>query len=658
VTGTAGSGKSRLALELCREADSEWHAGFLSRTEKNFKWSQFRPSRKTLIVIDYVASRAAEVGEAVLMLSRVSSSFTKPVRVLLVERGKDSWWTTFSREESQSESAEIAACEHGEPLGVSGLSPEAILQLAEQVVRARNGAWNPALAREFLSRLLRYDPCGRPLFAMIVANYLDSVEAATPNLLQVVLKREAARRSKLIQDQGKLQRMENLLLLATLASGLLPKANSFAYLAASNVARLLPDADLLDETLYNELAGAAGASASIAGLQPDILGERFLLDRLSADGIIGQNARRLLLAAWSFQPNDVRVVAIRSAFDFKGDAGLSKLFDLPLDSGEARTEWGNMVGDLIAVTGRPPDEMSLQLLEKLIGVANLYPQEREMQEATARAEYNMGQVLMFLEGRVAVELFDAAIARAGKDSPIAKAAIHNRAILKLGEGNDNSFNDFTIIIDSPELSDESRACALNNRADLYAERGEHDKAIRDRTEVLALNDTSPDRRYIALFRRSRSYSAIGNDQAALDDLGRILKTWDISPQQKAEARLERALIMRYQGRWDEARAELEAVINSSELFSGTRAMALVEMAEVTRRMGDFAQADGFLSKAIEDPDAGGETLIDAMIVGALLLQDTGQMDEAIEMWRKVIGAPGASDNQVRVARQRLDEISH
>ena len=56
-----------------------------------------------------------------------------------------------------------------------------------------------------------------------------------------------------------------------------------------------------------------------------------------------------------------------------------------------------------------------------------------------------------------------------------------------------------MVIDSPELPDESRACALNNRADIYAELGEHDNAIRDRTEVLALKDTSPDRRYIALF---------------------------------------------------------------------------------------------------------------------------------------------------------------
>ena len=215
VTGDAGSGKSRLALELCHQADTEWHAGFLTRTEKDFKWSQFRPSRKTLIVIDYVASRAAEVGEAVLTLSRAATHFAKPVRLLLVERDKGSWWSTFSREESMSESAEIVACLHDEPFGLPELPAEAILLLAEEVILARKGTWNVEFAREFLTRLLDYDSQGRPLFAMIVANYLEAVDSAgaNPDLLQVVRRREARRRSTLIQEPDKLQRMENLLLL-------------------------------------------------------------------------------------------------------------------------------------------------------------------------------------------------------------------------------------------------------------------------------------------------------------------------------------------------------------------------------------------------------------------------------------------------------------
>jgi tetratricopeptide (TPR) repeat protein len=115
--------------------------------------------------------------------------------------------------------------------------------------------------------------------------------------------------------------------------------------------------------------------------------------------------------------------------------------------------------------------------------------------------------------------------------------------------------------------------------------------------------------------------------------------------------------MRHLERWDEAQVDLEAVIASSYLFSGTRATALVELAEVSRRMGDHAQADSFLSKAVDDPDAREETLIDAMIVGAMLLEDTGNIDGASEMWRNVLSAPSASDDQERTAQRRLDAIS-
>jgi tetratricopeptide (TPR) repeat protein len=467
--------------------------------------------------------------------------------------------------------------------------------------------------------------------------------------------REAGRRRKLIQEPDKLQRMENLLLLATMVGGLLPNANGFDYLVASDVARLLPDADLLDEALYNDMAGSAGGSAYLAGLQPDVLGERFLLDRVSAKGIAGFNARRLLRAAWSFQPKGVGVITIRSAFDFPEDEGLYQLFDLPLDSSEARAHWAEMVADLIGLPSAAEDHLSQQQLEKLISLADSHTQERKLQEATARADYNMGRVYMFRENGIAVERFEAAIARVGKDSLIAKMANHNRSLLL--DDNDNAFNACTTMIESGEASDEMRACAFNNRADVFAERGEHDNAIRDRTELLALKDTSPNRRFIALFRRSRSYSAIGNHQAALNDLGRILDTWDITPHQKADARLERAVIMRHLERWDEARADLEAVIDASFLFSGTRGMALVELAEVSRRTGDHVQADSFLSRALNDPEASEETLIDAMIVGALVLEDTGHLDDASEMWSIVLATPGATEDQVRTAQRRLNAIS-
>ncbi len=660
VTGDAGSGKSRLALELCRHVGGEWHAGFLSRTAKQFNWSHFSPCRKTLIVIDYVASRAAEVGEIVLTLSRASSSFTQQVRILLVEREQSSWWTTFSREDSQSESAEIVASQHGDPLALPGMSLEAILHIAKEVVDSRKGTWDAAVAREFVLRMYRYDQRGRPLFAMIVALYLEAVEidAAKPNLLRAVLKREAARRRQLLPDSDVLKQIENLLLLATLVSGLVPKQGSFNHLTESNVARLLPNVGLLDQALYNDLASSAGgAGAALAGLQPDILGERFLLDRLSESGIDGQNARALLLAGWSWQPNDVQVVALRCNLDFPGDRAIHTLFDLPLDTEEARRCWANMVADLIPNAGELSEAFAQQQPQKLISIADSHPGERQLQEATARADYNLALPFMFHDNRFAIKHFDAAIARAGKDSLIAKMAMHNRVILqRVDDESYNAFEVFSMMIDSHDAPDELRACAFNNRADLFVERGEHDQAIRDRSEVLALKETSHDRRYIALFRRSRSYSANGNVQAALEDLSRILEIWDITPHQKAEARLERAAIMRRLERWDEARTDLEAVLASKYLFEGTRAMALVDLADVSRRTGDHDQADSLLSQAIKDPEISEATLIDAMIVSGLLLEDANDLESACEFWRQVLATPGASDNQVSIARRRLDTI--
>jgi tetratricopeptide (TPR) repeat protein len=661
MTGDAGSGKSRLALELCHQVGEEWHTGFLSRTENEFTWSHFSPSRNSLIVIDYVASRAAEVSEIVLTLSRASFSFTKPVRILLVEREKSSWWTTFSREDSHSESAEIIACQYGDPLNLPDMSLDAILQIAKEVVDSRNGNWNAAVARKFLSRMYRYDRRGRPLFAMIVALYLEAVEtdAATPNLLQEVLKREAARRRQLLPESDELKRMENLLLLATLVSGLVPKEGSFGHLAVSKVSGLLPNVELLDQVLYSDMTSSAGggAGATLPGLQPDILGERFVLDRLCASGIAGQNARALLLAAWSWQPSDLRIVALRCIVDFQGDPAIHTLFDLPLDTVEARRYWADMIADFIPHAVESDDGFCQQQLHKLISIADSHPHEPELQEATARAYYHLALPFMFNDNRFAIKQFDAAIARAGKDSLIAKMALHNRAIIqRADDASYDAFDVFTMMIDSHDAPDELRACAFNNRADVYVERGEHDHAIRDRSEVLALKETSHDRRFIALFRRSRSYSAVGNVQAALDDLTRILDIWDITPEQKADARVERATVMRHLERWDEARTDLEAVLASKYLFDGTRAMALVDLADVSRRTGDYALAGSLLSEAAEDSQNSEEIWIDSMIVGGLLLEDTNDSEGACESWRKVLSTPNASESQVRIARSHLDAI--
>jgi hypothetical protein len=62
-----------------------------------------------------------------------------------------------------------------------------------------------------------------------------------------------------------------------------------------------------------------------------------------------------------------------------------------------RVIWAEMVAEMIAITRSVEDSFALDQLQKLITMADSFPDERDLQESTARAEYNMGCNL-FSEG--------------------------------------------------------------------------------------------------------------------------------------------------------------------------------------------------------------------------------------------------------------------
>lgn len=658
LVGAAGTGKSRLALELCRDARPKWSAGFLSRADGFTRWSYFRPSLPALIVIDYVASRATDASALVLQLARSNAYLPSPVRVLLVERDRGSWWPRFLREESQSESTELIACQHDEPLRIGGLAPEALRGLAADIASSRQIPWTDSMARSFETRMRTVDPHGRPLFAMMVAANLtnEGAEAVVEsNLLRLVLKKEAARRRNAISDDDRLKKVENLVTLATLVGGLLPRSGGFAYLAGTDVAPLLPDPDQLDRRLYCDLVAATSGESFLAGLQPDILGERFLLDRLAAGSEVNENAKRLLVAAWTLQPDDLCDFVVRVASDFPDDAGLDALCDLPLMSAQSRSRWARLVGDLVRVANRSTHWTSQRLLKVLREQSDKYAEESELRRALALAELYLGNILLFSErnyARASVQ-FESAIARAGAGSEIEAAATNNRGILHQEiQDEDNAFADWSDVIAREGISDEARACSLNNRADIFARRGNYGESIRDRSEVLALRETSPDRRYIALIRRSRSYTQIGRSEHALRDLECILSIEDISPQQKSEARVARGALYRDFGFLDLARDDFEAVLASIEVFPGTFADALVEMGELARLERDAGRAREYLDAASTCMDVEDSTLVEVLIVRARLFADEADTASAESVWQSVLTNPNATIRQRLIAANR------
>ena len=233
------------------------------------------------------------------------------------------------------------------------------------------------------------DPLGRPLFGMMAAAYSgseapDAVVDST--LLRLVLKKETGRRRKVFSDDDRLRKIENLVIPATLVGGLLPKSGGFTFPANTEVASLLPDADLVDLRVYRDLVAATSGESMLAGLQPDILGERFLLDRLKGGSGVDEKTKRLLVAVWTFQPDDLCDFVVRTASDFPGDTGLDALCDLPVESAEARGRWGRLVGDLVRVANRSTDRRTQRLLEALRELADEHAAERDLQRALARAE--------------------------------------------------------------------------------------------------------------------------------------------------------------------------------------------------------------------------------------------------------------------------------
>lgn len=658
VMGPAGSGKSRLALELCLSARPRWNAGFLSRVEAFSNWPNFRPLRPTLVVIDYVSSRVSEVSAIVLQLAQSRAYLSAPVRILMLERDKRSWWSRFLREDSASESAQMVSCAYADPIRLGPLSARELDDLAMDVAHSQKMIWTNSKAQAFETRMRTVDPLGRPLFGMMAAAFPDGESRdaiVESSLLRQVLKRESAKRIDAMPDDERRRRFENLVTLATLVEGLRARSGRFSFLAETGSASLLPNLELVDHGEYGEIVNASEAGLAFAGLQPDILGERFVLDRLCGDPGIAQNTKQLLAAAWNLQPDDLLDFVLRAASDFPADPGIDLLSDLALDSVAERARWGRLVADLVLLAGSSHDARSRRLLQALRDLARDHATEAGLQLALAVAEFNLANVFLFIERDYpqAATAFEAALAAAGSSSYVTAAIINNRGILNSeARRDDQAFADWSAVISGKGVSDEARAASLNNRADIFAQRGAHDDAIRDRSAVLALRDTSPDRRYIALLRRSNSYLKLGMPSEALRDLDTILRTPDISIPQKSEALVERGMIRRDLGRLDGARQDFEAVLTAEELFNGTLAEASVQLAEMARVEGHSAEARRYLKTALEDADAPGYVLAEALVVTARLLSDEGDRTAADGIWQSIASNPNATPRQKAIAANR------
>ncbi|WP_054017729.1 tetratricopeptide repeat protein [Pseudoalteromonas sp. R3] len=136
ITASAGSGKTRLAIELCEQAEQAelqtgWAAGFvrsddLAELARAFNFAQANWSHSLLLVVDYAGANAQALAQWLDALSQLDDLADGiRVRILLLEReaSKEAgWWHTLTGSALGSDQARLDLFTQFEPYALTGLS--------------------------------------------------------------------------------------------------------------------------------------------------------------------------------------------------------------------------------------------------------------------------------------------------------------------------------------------------------------------------------------------------------------------------------------------------------------------------------------------------------------------------------------------------------
>ncbi|MDR2014592.1 MAG: hypothetical protein LBP99_03085 [Azoarcus sp.] len=342
ITGKAGSGKSRAALEFCRALEtgkaefrfpaesaaepvevkplsgedfSNWKTGFLDLMGTPFStWKDWKPEQHTLLVFDRAtrhyndSSRfctgwqngedvrhrfnAAEIIRLLADKAKQGDFGPFRVRLLLLEREHRQEGWDWYRDLSLDPSSRFRE----EPTLLPPMTPEGLFGIAQDVWK--NVGWEGSGAActtsdAFLDKLCSVDSDRRALFAMLLAAAMTTDAEAAFTRRDVLKRALDGGYERIMQLAGKESAAQavRILVLSTLTGGRLGAC----------------DLDK-DHVLWNSgLGHAANGEEGIFypwPAEPELLGEGFILDDMKQDGIpedarIGDDEMRALIAkAW------------------------------------------------------------------------------------------------------------------------------------------------------------------------------------------------------------------------------------------------------------------------------------------------------------------------------------------------------------------------
>lgn len=279
IGGSGGSGKTRLAVELClRLQESEWLCGFLSRiADPGMLDALVDAPTARLVVIDYAEARREQI-ELLLPLLSAKATAEEPVRALLLVRGGgeagDDWASRLAGRvdalDAVLDECSVRRLEDA-PFGLAErreLFEVAVPALAKRLDRRPAPGTEPGLED---------DVFGSPLMVVIAA-YLAAHGEVTPTtregLLDEVLAHERRHWLEGSADLG----ADDVLLERMVAVATLARADSEAQ--AIERLRLLPE--LHDASAERRARLARWVGSQYPGprwwnpLEPDLVGEHLV----------------------------------------------------------------------------------------------------------------------------------------------------------------------------------------------------------------------------------------------------------------------------------------------------------------------------------------------------------------------------------------------
>ena len=396
LTGRAGSGKTRLAIELCEWAEGQgWLAGFVAYDElaafhQRQHLADWRWPKPMLVVVDYAAASARVLRHWLEQLAEHQAGGAPRLRLLLLERhasAEAGWWAELTRFGGFGSAGLEDLLDPPLPVVLPSLrTVEQRRQVLGSVMAAASAldGTNPPLQPPapgfdplFDARLADDLIDNEPLYLMMAG--LTAVQARVPHLLAIgrndlarrLAEAEIERIGRVARDRGlDSPFLQHLAACVTLTDGI---ARAFAEALALDEREAL-QLPALDATAFAmALADALGGVADgIEAIRPDLIGEAVILTAFARAGRSPDRQAAIVERAWRRASAKTLATLVRAAQDFAPANGRHATLDwLRHLAGQAHDpfELMRIVGEIPAAT-LSMGELAAEIQSKVVELSD------------------------------------------------------------------------------------------------------------------------------------------------------------------------------------------------------------------------------------------------------------------------------------------------